>query len=107
MDLQSSPQKNEQSQTDKKKSNEGQTVIIEQQNAVKLAKKGTLRRFKLETVTMDTLSGNPLVTKMWVTDDEYVKTQKREKEIYRCEFCDKEFDKRQKMLLHSRFHNKN
>jgi hypothetical protein len=106
MDVPSSLQKADASSADKKKIAEGTSVISEQQQALEEAKKATLRTFRLETVTIDTLSGQPLVTKMWVTDNEHLKTQKKEKEIYKCEYCEKTFDKRQKMLLHSRFHNK-
>lgn len=106
MDPSPSLQKCEQSQGDKKKANEGVSVISEQQKAVREAMNAPLRRFRLEPVSIDTLSGQPLVTKMWVTDETYVKVQKKEKETYKCEVCAKTFDKRQKMLLHARFHTK-
>ncbi|ELA41308.1 uncharacterized protein VICG_01681 [Vittaforma corneae ATCC 50505] len=106
MDLSASLQKCEQSQGDKKRTNEGVSVILEQQKAVEEAMNAPLRRFRLEPVSIDTLSGQPLVTKMWVTDEAYLKTQKKEKEVYKCEVCNKTFDKRQKMLLHARFHTK-
>lgn len=95
--------KSEQSQ-DRKKVNEAASVIAEQQKAAEASRAMPLRTFRLETVTIDTISGQPLVTKMWATNEEQQRVQKKEKEIYKCEFCEKTFDKRQKMLLHARFH---
>lgn len=105
MDIPSSQQKNEQSSVEKKKLNDGFNVLADQMKAVEEIKDFPLRKFKLETVCIDTVSGEPLFTKMWITDQEFVKTNtKKEKDIYKCEICDKTFDKRQKMLLHARFH---
>lgn len=104
MDIPSSQQRNEQNSVEKKKTNDGFNVLADQMKAVEEAKAFPLRKFRLETVTIDTVSGEPLYTKMWVTDQEFVKMNKKEKELYKCEICDKAFDKRQKMLLHARFH---
>lgn len=106
MDYLFSEQKIDQSQGDKKKINDGFSVMAEQQQALENAKNTQIRTFRLETVTIDTLSGQPLLTKMWVTDEQLQTSQKKEKDGFKCEYCDKIFDKRQKMLLHSRFHNK-
>ncbi|KAM0680017.1 hypothetical protein GINT2_001704 [Glugoides intestinalis] len=106
MDFITSQQKSDQSQIDKKKASDGYSVILEQQKAVSEAMKGIIRPFRLETVFIDTLSGQPLMTKMWVSTEIYTKREKRAKEHYKCEHCGKIFDKRQKMLLHSRFHGK-
>lgn len=106
MDFIASQQKNEQSQIDKKKANEGYSVLAEQQKAVSEAMNGIIRPFRHEMVCIDTLSGQPLMTRMWVSTEIYTKREKREKEHYKCEHCGKIFDKRQKMLLHSRFHGK-
>ena len=104
IDIPSSQQRNEQNSGEKKKLNDGFNVIIDQIKAIDELKQVPLRNFRLETISIDTLSGEPLYTKMWVTDQEFVKSSKREKEVYKCEICDKAFDKRQKMLLHARFH---
>lgn len=106
MEFPSSQQRNEQSAIEKKKINDGFNVLKEQMKAVEEIKMAPLRKFRLEVVSIETLSGEPLLTEMWVTDDEFIKGSTKEKEVYKCEICEKAFDKRQKMLLHARFHRK-
>ena len=108
MEIPSSQQANERNEhtSEKKRINDGVSVILDQMKAVEGYKLVPLRKFRLETVCIDTLTNTPLYTKMWVTEDEFVKGDEKEKESYKCEICEKSFDKRQKMLLHQRFHKK-
>ncbi len=63
------------------------------------------RTFKLEDVEIETLYGEKILVKMWVSNNKLCEnTIKVHTEIFKCEKCSKEFDRRQKMLLHSRFH---
>lgn len=101
-----SPQNVGDSPAEKKKASEEISVLSEQANAVKRLMGIPIRRFRLENVVIDTVSGEPLMAKMWVTEDEPPKLLKKEKKIFECDFCHKTFDKRHKMLLHARFHNK-
>lgn len=105
MDIPSSQPRNESAVTDKRRANDGSNVVQEQQQAASRAGDYRIRSFRQANVTIETLSGEKLVTRMWVSDEEPVGVaQKKVAETFKCEVCSKEFDKRQKMLLHARFH---
>lgn len=106
MDTTSSPQKIENSSAERRRASEDISVLSEQIKAIERLKGVPVRHFRLESVMIDTVSGEPLTAKMWVTEDEPPRPLKKEKERFECEFCHKVFDKRHKMLLHARFHNK-
>jgi hypothetical protein len=105
--LQSSQTRNDnknENSIEKKKFNDGATVINDQMKAIEELKKLPVRKFRLEKVAIDTLSGKSLYTKMWVTDEEFFKKGEKEKESFKCEICEKEFDKKSKLTFHMRYH---
>lgn len=87
-----------------KRGNEGAAVIKEQKKAIDELKHCKIRNFRLENIEIKTIYDEKLFTKMWVSDEEPAVYQERIAEIFKCEICNREFDKRQKMLLHARFH---
>lgn len=106
MDITSSPQKTENSLAERKRTGEDISVLSEQIKAVEHLRSIPVRHFSLKLVEIDTVSGEPVTVKMWVTEDDPPKPSKRERETFECGFCHKIFDRRHKMLLHARFHNK-
>lgn len=106
MEFNSSQPKNYSATCEKKKINEEISVIAEQTRIIEKLKNKPIRKFKQEIVSIETISGEPLTTKMWVAEEPLSEFSRKEKELFECEICQKKFDKKQKMLLHARFHSK-
>lgn len=88
---------------DKKKIPDDISLKTAQMNAIIDQKNIKTRKFKHETVTIETIFGTTLETKMWTTDEEYKST--KEREVLECEICGKKFDKIQKLNEHLNIHN--
>lgn len=104
MDIQSSQKGNDDNPSDKRKASDGTNVIQEQQKAVQRAMDYKIRSFRHEDVVIETSSGGAFTTKMWVSNEEPVGVAAKVAEVFKCQVCSKEFDKKQKLLLHARFH---
>jgi len=106
MEAPSSQSKIEEEVNDKRRHVEAFELIAKQQKAAAEAGEYSIRTFRKEFVRIKTISGEELVTGMWVSDSPSVGIRPKDVEVFVCKECGKEFDKRQKMLLHARYHNK-
>lgn len=84
--------------------NEETSVEKEQSNAVSKMKDYKVRRFRQETVVIETIGRTPLYTKLWITDENLATTSRKEEEAFKCLICTKKFDKKQKLISHQRIH---
>ncbi|KAI5148247.1 hypothetical protein ENBRE01_0207 [Enteropsectra breve] len=89
---------------EKRKVMDSSAMINEQHEAAMKYRNMEVRKYREEIVEIETSSGEILKTKMWVTEGKPKADAKKEIEIFVCDVCKKEFDKRQKLLLHARYH---
>lgn len=94
----------EEGAVEKRKTAEGMSTMYEQQRAAARAKEGRIRSFRWEPVEIKTVNGVSFLTRMWVSDEEPAGITAKIAECFACEVCSKVFDKKQKLLLHARFH---
>lgn len=104
MDLQSSQPCSESVAADRRRTGDESAVMREQHRAAEKAGSCSTRSFRREEVVIETVHGERLRTRMWVSDQEPTGVAQKVADVFRCEVCGKEFDKKQKMLLHARFH---
>jgi hypothetical protein len=107
MNVKFSQAENDEAPTERRKLAEGMGVIMEQQRCVQKAMDYRIRSFRYEDVQIETLDGQLLTAKMWVSDKEPNGIATKIQEVFKCDVCSKEFDKKQKLLLHARFHKVN
>ncbi|KAI4291489.1 hypothetical protein PAPHI01_0763 [Pancytospora philotis] len=102
--MEAQQRENDEGQNERRKLAEGMGAVAEQMQAAKKAAEGKIRYFRWENVEIKTLTGAPLWTRMWVSDEDPVTVVAKAPEVFKCDVCAKEFDKKQKLLLHARFH---
>ena len=105
-ELPSSQPNPENTPSERRRQGEGVNVIQAQRKAVEEAAGCDMRRFKPGTAALTNAYGEKISVDVWVSDKPPLGPQARARvrEMFKCEVCGKEFDKKQKMLLHSRFH---
>lgn len=103
----SQPKNNDSTSMERKRSSDSPNILEEQRAALAPLMGIEVRRFRRENVSIPSISGETIIKSIWATDCEpSAPLPTAASETFKCETCGKEFDKRQKLLLHSRFHKK-